>query len=281
MPTTTITAEMLLRATELDALDARILLMYVLGWSRAQLITRGDQALEASCVERFRQAEARRRAGEPVAQIVGTREFFGLPFKITPDVLIPRPETELLVELALEMIDGYPAPSVLDLGTGSGAIAISIAHERPDARIVALDRSPCALMVAQANAQSLLEAGRPGGAPRFLRSDWYAVLAPEQRFDIIVSNPPYIARHDPHLSQGDLRFEPRGALTDEADGLQAIRAIIAGARERLVPEGSLWIEHGYDQAAQVRELLFDAGFIAAVSHRDLADIERVTGGQID
>lgn len=281
MPTAAVTADVLLHATALDSLDARVLLMYVLGWSRAQLITRGDQALEATCVERFRQAEARRLAGEPVAQIVGTREFFGLPFKVTPDVLIPRPETELLVELALEMIDGYPAPKVLDLGTGSGAIAISIAHQRPDARVVALDRSPCALMVAHANAQTLLDARRPGGALCFLRSDWYAGLAPEQRFDIIVSNPPYIARHDPHLTQGDLRFEPRGALTDEADGLQAIRIIITGARARLAPGGSLWIEHGYDQAAQVRELLFDAGFIAAVSHRDLADIERVTGGQID
>ncbi|RQS04854.1 peptide chain release factor N(5)-glutamine methyltransferase [Burkholderia sp. Bp9002] len=273
-------ADELLRASPLDPVDARVLLAHALGWTRTQLITRGDEPLDAAAVERYRQLEARRAAGEPVAQLVGLREFFGRPFDVTPDVLIPRPETELLVEAALDAIDGIPHPAVLDLGTGSGAIAVSIAAERPDARVWALDRSPAALAVAAGNGAKLLDPHRPGGPVHWLLSDWYAALEPALAFNTIVSNPPYIARHDPHLAQGDLRFEPRGALTDDADGLSAIRTIVAGAGAFLKPHGSLWIEHGYDQADAVRALLAARGYIAIKSLADLAAIERTTGGRL-
>ncbi|CAG2272210.1 N5-glutamine S-adenosyl-L-methionine-dependent methyltransferase [Burkholderia sola] len=186
------TADALLRASPLDPVDARVLLAHALGWTRTQLITRGDAPLDDAAVERFRALEARRVAGEPVAQLVGMREFFGRPFDVTPDVLIPRPETELLVEATLDAIGGLPHAAVLDLGTGSGAIAVSIAAERPDARVWALDRSPAALAVAQRNADKLLDARRPGGPLHWLQSDWYAALDPALAFDTIVSNPPYI-----------------------------------------------------------------------------------------
>jgi release factor glutamine methyltransferase len=214
-----------------------------------------------------------------VAQLVGTREFFGLAFDVTPDVLIPRPETELLVETTLAAVDGLSRPRVLDLGTGTGAIAVAIASMRPDAQIWALDRSAQALAVATRNAARLLDAGRPGGAVTFMQSDWYASLDAALRFDVIVSNPPYIASGDPHLSEGDLRFEPRGALTDEADGLSAIRQIVAGAPVRLAAGGVLWIEHGYDQAEAVRGLLIAQAFAQVRSERDLAGIERISGGR--
>ncbi|WP_345891253.1 peptide chain release factor N(5)-glutamine methyltransferase [Burkholderia sp. Ax-1719] len=274
-----ITADALLRASPLPALETRILLMHVLGWRRTELITRGDQALDAVRVDAYRALEARRAAGEPIAQLVGAREFFGLDFEVTPDVLIPRPETELLVETALAAMEGIAQPRVLDLGTGSGAIAVAIASARPDARVWAVDRSPGALAVAARNAAKLLDAARPGGALTLIESSWYDGLDAALRFDVIVSNPPYIANGDPHLDQGDLRFEPRGALTDEADGLSALRAIVEGAPERLVTGGVLWMEHGYDQAAAVRALLDARGFAEIASRRDLADIERISGGR--
>ncbi|QGZ62980.1 peptide chain release factor N(5)-glutamine methyltransferase [Paraburkholderia acidisoli] len=257
--------------------------MHVLGWRRTQLITRGDEPLDAAQVARYRALETRRAAGEPVAQLVGAREFFGLDFDVTPDVLIPRPETELLVETALAALEGVAQPRVLDLGTGSGAIAVAIASARPDARVCAVDRSAAALAVAARNAQKLLDAQRPGGALAFAEGSWYDALGSAQaapRFHAIVSNPPYIANGDPHLDQGDLRFEPRGALTDEADGLDALRAIVAGAPAYLVPGGVLWMEHGYDQAAAVRALLTNAGFADVRSERDLAGIERISGGRL-
>ncbi|MGF6658237.1 release factor glutamine methyltransferase [Paraburkholderia youngii] len=272
------TADALLRASPLPPLEARILLTHVLGWRRTQLITRGAEPLERASVERYRALEARRMAGEPVAQLVGGREFFGLEFEVTPHVLIPRPETELLVETTLAAIEARPRPRVLDLGTGTGAIAVAIASMRPDAQVWALDRSADALAVAARNGARLLDAKRPGGAVTFLHSDWYGSLDAALRFDAIVSNPPYIASGDPHLAEGDLRFEPRGALTDEADGLSAIRAIVAGAPERLAVDGALWIEHGYDQAEAVRALLRAGGFAEVRSERDLAGIERISGG---
>nr|WKF57448.1 Release factor glutamine methyltransferase [Paraburkholderia busanensis] len=274
-----ITPAALLRASPLPALEARILLTHVLGWRPTQLITRADEALDAASVERYRALEARRVAGEPVAQLVGAREFFGLDFEVTPHVLIPRPETELLVETVLTALEGLSRPRVLDLGTGTGAIAVAIASMRPDAQVHALDRSADALAVATRNAARLLDAKRPGGPVLLSQSDWYATLDAALRFDVIVSNPPYIASGDPHLSEGDLRFEPRGALTDEADGLSAIRAIIAGAPARLAANGVLWIEHGYDQAEAVRALLIAQGFAQVRSERDLAGIERISGGQ--
>ncbi|RQN35659.1 peptide chain release factor N(5)-glutamine methyltransferase [Paraburkholderia tropica] len=274
-----LTADALLRASPLPALEARILLMHVLGWRRTQLITRGDEALDAAPVAAFRALEARRVAGEPIAQLVGAREFFGLDFDVTPDVLIPRPETELLVETALAALEGIAQPRVLDLGTGSGAIAVAIASARPDARVWAVDRSEAALAVAARNAAKLLDAHRPGGALSFVAGSWYDTLDAALRFEVIVSNPPYIANGDPHLDQGDLRFEPRGALTDEADGLTCLRAIVDGAPARLVAGGVLWMEHGYDQAAAVRALLDARGFDEVRSEQDLAGIERISGGR--
>lgn len=258
----------LLRNPLLDALEVRILISHALQLSRVQLITESERALtrqEAAIIETL---FVRRWQGEPIAYILGEREFFGLMLDTTPDVLIPRPETELLVELALDKLpDGG---HVLDMGTGSGAIAIAIAHTRPDARVTALDASEPALAVARRNAE------RHCAKVRFLNSDWYGALGNEQ-FDTIVSNPPYIRAGDPHLSQGDLRFEPAGALTDHADGLTAIRKIIAGAQAHLVPDGWLLMEHGYDQAVSVRELLARHGFREVQSWKDLAGIERVSG----
>ncbi|HWT37396.1 MAG TPA: peptide chain release factor N(5)-glutamine methyltransferase [Paraburkholderia sp.] len=274
------TVATLLRASPLPALEARILLGHALGWRRTELITRADHPLDSAQVAAFRELESRRVAGEPVAQLIGSREFFGLDFEVTRDVLIPRPETELLVETAVQALEEHQARArVLDLGTGTGAIAVSIAWSRPDARVWAVDRSEQALAVARRNAVRLLEPKRPGGDLQFVQSDWYAALDIALTFNVIVSNPPYIPGGDPHLSQGDLRFEPRGALTDEADGLCAIRAIVAGAPARLVPNGVLWMEHGYDQAEAVREILTAQGFADVRSECDLAGIERISGGR--
>ena len=269
------TVAALLSASSLPALETRILLEHVLGWRRTELITRDNEELAEESVMRFEALAQRRTAGEPIAQLVGTREFFGLKFEVTPDVLIPRPETELLVEIALEKIAGIEAPRVLDLGTGSGAIAVAIAFSRDDAQVWAVDRSAGALTVAARNAARLLG---PGRKITLLESDWTDVLDPALRFELIVSNPPYIAQNDPHLCEGDLRFEPRTALTDEADGLAAIRTIVQTAPFFLVSGGSLWLEHGYDQAANARALLTARGFSDVRSERDLAGIERVSGG---
>jgi len=270
----------LLRASPLPPLEARILLTHVLGWRHTQLITRSEDLLDGTVVEQYLALETRRVAGEPVAQLVCAREFFGLEFEVTPDVLIPRPETELLVDTALTAMENIARPRVLDLGTGTGAIAVAIASMRPDARVWALDRSAEALAVATRNAACLLDAKRPGGAVVLQQSDWYDSLDTALRFDVIVSNPPYIASGDPHLSEGDLRFEPRGALTDEADGLSAIRQIVAGAPARLATNGVLWIEHGYDQAEAVRDLLAAQAFTQVRSEQDLAGIERISGGRL-
>lgn len=274
------TAAALLRASPLPALEARILLGHALGWRRTELITRGAEPLDEDAIARFHSLESRRVAGEPVAQLVGQREFYGLDFEVTPHVLIPRPETELLVETTLAAIADTNRPRVLDLGTGTGAIAVAIASTRPDALVWAVDRSSEALAVARRNAARLADPARPGGPLTLIESDWYAALDPALAFDAIVSNPPYIAQHDPHLEQGDLRFEPRGALTDDADGLSAIRTIVAGAGAHLKPGGTLWIEHGYDQAEAVRALLASHGFVAVESLADLAAIERTTGGRL-
>lgn len=270
------TVATLLREPGLPPMEARILLSHVLGWSRTQLITRDREPLAPATVAAYQALRARRIAGEPIAYLTGTREFFGLTLAVSPSVLIPRPETELLVELALARLEGCTAPRVLDLGTGSGAIALAIAHSRPDAQLTALDRSPQALAVATANAQALGLASRV----RFLESDWYGALASDVApFDMIVSNPPYIVAGDEHLSQGDLRFEPADALTDHADGLAALRVIVAGAASRLKPSSWLLCEHGYHQAADVRALCDAAGFLDVFSERDLAGIERTTGGR--
>ena len=271
-----VTVAQLLREPGLPPSESRILLSHVLGWSRTQLITRDREPLAPQTVAAYRVLQARRVAGEPIAYLTGTREFFGLTLSVSPSVLIPRPETELLVELALARLEGRRSPRVLDLGTGSGAIALAIAHSRPDARVIALDRSADALAVAQANARQLGLDARV----QFVESDWYADLPSQSApFDIIVSNPPYIVAGDEHLCQGDLRFEPVDALTDHADGLAALRTIVAGAPSRLLPQSWLLCEHGYHQAADVRDLCLAAGFVDVVSERDLAGIERTTGGR--
>src|SRR5471030_766042 len=248
----------------MDAVDNRILLCHALGLTRVGLITQSERALTAQEAARLSALVTRRLRGEPIAYIVGQREFFGLPFEVTPAVLIPRPDTELLVELALERLP--PSGRVLDMGTGSGVIAVALAHTRRDARVTALDVSDVALAVAARNAAA------NGPRVRLLRSDLYAALAApaaaardaaagREIFDLIVSNPPYIASGDRHLSEGDLRFEPAGALTDHADGLSALRTIVAGAARHLVPHGWLLMEHGYDQAAAVRDLLSSQGYV--------------------
>jgi release factor glutamine methyltransferase len=221
--------------------------------------------------ERYRHWLERRAAGEPIAYLTGACEFYGLEFRVTPAVLIPRPETELLVDLALERLPAAGRARVLDLGTGSGCIAVTLAHLRPQLEVWAADVSPAALEVARDNARRLL-------APvRFRRSDWLAGQAGE-RFDLILANPPYVAAHDPHLSQGDLRFEPACALVAGEDGLDDIRRIVAAAPAHLAPGGWLLFEHGYDQARRCRALLAAAGFARVASWRDLAGIERVSGG---
>ena len=254
----------------LEPLENRILLCHALGLTRVGLITQSERLVTDAEAAALKALAERRLRGEPIAYIVGRREFFGLDFRVTDAVLIPRPDTELLVELALERL--APQARVLDMGTGSGAIAVAIAHTRRDAQVTALDVSPAALDIARQNAVT------NGARVRLVQSDWFAAIEGE-RFDMVVSNPPYIANGDVHLSQGDLRFEPTGALTDHADGLSALRTIIKGAPAHLEPGGWLLMEHGYDQASQVRELLTEHGYVDVASWRDLAGIERVTGGR--
>ncbi len=261
------TIEDLLRQALIDPIEARILLAHGLGYSRVQLVTRSKEELSPQQLNTANALLMRRRQGEPVAYLTGEREFYGLSFEVTPEVLIPRHDTERLVELAVEKLP--QGGTMLDLGTGSGAIAVAVAHERRDASISATDASKAALAVARRNA------ARHGVSVSFAVSDWFASVT--GHIDLIVSNPPYIPAGDPHLMEGDLRFEPREALTDEASGLTALAAIIHGAPAHLNPGGWLLLEHGYDQAPSVRSLLAQAGWSQAQSWRDLAGIERVTG----
>lgn len=253
-------------------IDAQLLLAHALGVSRTWLIAHADDALAPDDEAVFALLARRRRDGEPVAYLTGRREFFGLDLCVGPAVLIPRPETETLVDIALARIRRDGSPRVLDLGTGSGAIALAIAEARPEARVYACDASADAIAVAHANAQRLGLANL-----RFFVADWYAGV-PELPFDAIVANPPYIAAGDPHLEAGDLRFEPQAALSPGGDGLGALRIIIAGAPARLVPGGLLAVEHGFDQPGPVRGMFGEAGFLAVVTHADLAGHARVTSG---
>jgi release factor glutamine methyltransferase len=264
----------LLRTPGLSALDARVLLRAALVATDAQLAAHPERVPGERERERFMELVKRRRAGEPVAYLTGSREFYGLAFKVTPAVLIPRPETELLVEAALERMAAGAECRVLDLGTGSGCVAVAMAKERPRARITAIDVSPAALAVARENAAA------HGTDIELIESDWFAALA-GRRFDIIVANPPYIAEGDAHLAQGDVRFEPRGALVSGSAGLDAIEAIVEQARGHLVPSGFILVEHGHEQGSCSRVLLAAHGYDRIFTRRDLSDIERVSGGVFD
>lgn len=260
------------RDSKLPRLERQMLWQHVLQVPRSWLIAHDTDTLAPDAVARFRELEARRLAGAPMAYILGRREFMGHDFLVSPAVLIPRPETELLVETGLDYLKGRVAPRVLDLGTGSGAVAVSIALGCPGATVLASDLSHDALAVARANAQHL------GAKVEFLQGSWYHALSGHKGFDLIVSNPPYIAAGDIHLQEGDVRFEPAAALTDGADGLTALHVIIQEAVQWLQPQGALFVEHGWDQAPAVRQLLRQACFEQVASLPDLAGIDRVTGG---
>ena len=253
-------------------LDAEVLLCHVLGRPRAWLFAHGDDPVTEAERKAFLALLERRAAGEPVAYLVGSREFWSLPFEVTPDVLIPRPETELLVGAALERIPTDRPARVADLGAGSGAVAVAIAHERPRCEVHSTELDEAALAVARRNGERLV-----AGRVAFLRGSWLEPL--NGRFDVIVSNPPYVAEGDPHLSEGDCRYEPAGALTPGGDGLSAIRTIAAEALAYLETGGWLLLEHGYDQGEAVRGILSGNGYRQIETLQDLAGIDRLTIGR--
>lgn len=255
--------------------EAGYLLRAVTGYGAAHLVAHAEERLQPGLQQRFQELVRRRSRGEPLAYLIGVREFYGLEFEVTPAVLIPRPETELLVELALQRLPGDQPCTVLDLGTGSGAIALTLAALRPSASVIAVDASAPALEITARNCRRLGLASRVA----LQSSDWFAAVK-GKRFDLIVSNPPYVPEGDPHLSEGDLRFEPRQALIGGRDGLEAIRRIVGEAPAYLAPGGWLLLEHGHDQAPAVRELLSGAGFESLVEETDLAGQPRVAGGRL-
>ncbi|MDM0011466.1 peptide chain release factor N(5)-glutamine methyltransferase [Variovorax sp. J22P168] len=258
-------------ALKVDRLDAQLLLLHVLGRSsaeRAWLLAHDTDPLPEAAWPAYERLCARRLTGEPVAYLVGEKEFHGLGLQVDARVLVPRPDTETLVDWALQCLEGRSAPRVLDLGTGSGAIALAIRHARPDAELTAVDASAAALGVARANAERL-------GLPvHFVEADWLEGAG--HGFDLIVSNPPYIVAGDPHLEA--LCHEPQQALVSGADGLDDIRRIVAAAPGHLAEGGWLLLEHGHDQAAAVRDLLAARGFAEVQSRDDLAGIARCSGG---
>jgi release factor glutamine methyltransferase len=254
--------------------DAEILLAHVLSRPRSWLYAHADEAVPAEAASQYASLLRRRAAGEPAAYLTGRREFWSLELEVSPATLVPRPETELLVELALARLPAETSPRVIDLGTGSGAIALAIACERPRAHVTAVDASAPALAIAQRNATRLgLE------RVRFLRSDWFSAVR-DERFEMVLANPPYLANEDPHLLEDSLPFEPAMALTSGSDGLDALRAICAGAPAQLQPRGWLLLEHGLAQGESARALLELAGFTQAQTWRDLEGRERVSGGML-
>lgn len=254
--------------------EAEILLGHVLDRERAWLFTHADLVPDAAQAEQFQNLLEARRRGEPIAYLIGRRGFWTLDLEVTADVLIPRPETELLVELALERIPIGESFQIADLGTGSGAIALAIASERPSARVLATDASTPALSVARNNARRLGIAN-----VEFADGDWCKALG-TRVFDLIVSNPPYIADDDVHLGQGDLRHEPASALASGADGLDAIRSIVENVPRHLVKQGWLLLEHGYDQGQAVRSVLEQRDFVEIKTWQDIAGHDRVSGGRV-
>ena len=260
--------------SRIDPVDAQWLLVHVLGKPRSWLYAHGNDIADAALVARFEALVARRVAGEPVAYLTGRRGFWSFDLAVTPATLIPRVETELLVELALARLPRDRELRIADLGTGSGAIALALAHERPRAWVVATEASDAALAIARGNAQ---DSGI--GNLDFRSGDWLAPLAGEH-FDLIASNPPYIASDDPHLAAGDLRHEPVSALASGRDGLDAIRVIVRDAPAHLVTDGWLLLEHGLEQACAVRDLLLTAGFVDVATEHDLEGRDRVTLGRM-
>mgnify|MGYP001357917714 CR=1 FL=1 len=260
----------------IDRLDARLLLQEIAGLTHTQLIAAPETPLSIEYWQQLNHLLERRAAGEPLAYLLGYAEFRSLRFTITPDVLIPRPETEELVALALSLLTAHSSPRTaarcVDLGTGSGIIAISLKLECPQAEIHAVDVSAAALSVAQENARAL------GADIAFHHGSWLAPLS-EQTFDLIVANPPYVAAGDPHLQLNGLPHEPHTALVGGADGLDCLRTIVANAPEHLIPGGWLIFEHGHDQGAAARDLLMAAGFEAIFTKTDLAGLDRVSGGR--
>ncbi|MBB5876933.1 peptide chain release factor N(5)-glutamine methyltransferase [Xanthomonas sp. 3498] len=269
------TPESLLRAacTQVERGDAEALLLHALQRDRAWLFAHAREPLADEAAGRFQALLDRRVQGEPVAYLTGRRGFWTLDLAVGPATLIPRADTERLVELALERLDLAPGRRVADLGTGSGAIALALASERPQAQVLATDLSAAALAVAQANAHA-----HGLGNVAFAHGPWLAPLV-GQRFDLIASNPPYIAADDPHLQQGDLRYEPASALASGPDGLDDLRRIVADAPAHLLPGGWLLLEHGWDQGPAVRALLDAAGFDEVATYQDLEARDRVTLGQ--
>lgn len=255
--------------------EAGLLLAHATGRPPAWLWAHGDEAVDAAVRDRFEALVARRIAGEPVAYLTGRRGFWRFDLEVSPDTLIPRPETERLVELALERLPPDRPLRLLDLGTGSGAIALALAFERPQAGVVAVERSPAAAALARRNAAALGLAARV----EVREGDWFAPVAGE-RFDLVAGNPPYLGDDDPHLARGDLRFEPHAALASGRDGLDDLRRIVAQAPAHLRPGGWLLVEHGWRQGEAVRALFAAAGFTAVESARDLEDRERVTLGRV-
>lgn len=263
-----------LRLTHSDSAkrDAEILLGFVTGRARTYLLAFGETPLTAEQTEQLTVLLARRERGEPVAYLVGEREFWSLSLSVSPATLIPRPDTECLVELALERLPAAPC-AILDLGTGTGAIALALASERPDCQLTGIDLQPEAVALAQHNAQKLAI-----NNARFLQGSWFTPVA-GQKFALIASNPPYIDEADPHLGQGDVRFEPCSALVAAEQGLADLAAIVQQAADYLEPQGWLLLEHGWQQGENVRALLNAAGFIAVATHRDYGGNDRVTLGQ--
>ena len=273
----------LLGTSSLPPNEARILMANVLDrhyqLPRSALLSRNDMELNANALEDWKVLELRRLQGEPIAYLIGKRGFHNIELQVASGVLIPRPETELLVDIGLREIgrieNGISTPKLLDLGTGSGAIALAVAHAAPDAIVTATDQSPEALAIAKANAKHLDLESRV----QFAQGSWYIALGDNTLFDVILSNPPYIANEDPHLTQGDLRFEPISALTDHANGLTCLEAIIHGALDHLKPMGLIAVEHGFDQSEAVVSLIKNAGLRDIQTHQDLAGHNRAVSAR--
>ena len=270
----------LLSVSPLPPSEARVLMAHVLEQHyqlpRSALLSRDEMTLNPEALMQWKNLESRRMDGEPIAYLVGKKGFHNIELYVAPGVLIPRPETELLVEIGLHEIQALGRPAkILDLGTGSGAIALAIAHESPHISVTVTDQSPEALEVAKTNAKLLNIASRV----QFAQGSWYSALPPNECFDVILSNPPYIASQDEHLNQGDLRFEPISALTDHASGLTCLEIIIAGAATHLNSNGLIAVEHGFDQSEAVVAMMKAAGLVDIQTHQDLAGHTRVASGR--